>query len=172
MELNLIPNVVNLEVDSNTNQLNLTTNETNLQLIPSVVELTTAPTEIVLAIRTGAVTNNFGSDTVNVTAAENLSGHRIVTVEGYYASKDTANDKFKVLGITTGAVTNGSEATVQISGYVTEAGWNFTVGNPVFLSTNGHLTQTVPTDGFRLIVGKPKTATTLFLELSEPITTA
>jgi hypothetical protein len=119
-----------------------------------------------------SITNNYGADTVGVTAAENLSGHRIVTVEGYYASKDTASDKFKVLGMTTGAVSSGSEATVQLSGYITEAGWNFTVGEPVFLSTNGHITQTSPTDGFRLIVGKPKTATTLFLELSEPITTA
>ena len=118
------------------------------------------------------ITNNYGADTVGVTAAETLSGHRIVTIEGYYASKDTAGDKFKVLGITTGAASLGNEATVQVSGFIEEAGWSWTVGSPIFLSTNGHLTQTVPTSGFRIIVGKPKTATNIFIEISEPITTA
>jgi hypothetical protein len=71
--------------------------------------------------------------------------------------------------MTTGAVSSGSEATVQLSGEITNSGWSFTVGTPVFLSTNGHITQTAPADGFSLIIGKPKTATKLILEFSEPI---
>lgn len=137
-------------------------------------DLAATISEDVTAVSLGEVveiTNNYGSDTVAVTAATNLSGNRIVTVEGNYADKDTTTDKFKVLGMTTGAATTGSEATVQVSGYITEAGWNFTVGSPVFLSTNGHITQTAPTSGFRMIVGRPKTATTLFLDFSEPIIT-
>ena len=180
--LNIQPNEVKLTAsvqgvaltaENSETVLSISPNEIPLNLQPSEIALNLQPAEVVLNALTGAIiTNNYGSDTVAVTAAENLSGHRIVTVEGYYASKDTANDKFKVLGMTTGAVSSGAEATVQISGYITESGWSFTVGNPVFLSTNGHITQTAPTDGFRLIIGKPKTATTLFLELSEPITTA
>lgn len=147
-------------------------NTLNVTAEPQTVELTSQPNEVLLNVLSGAnVTNNYGSDTVAVTAATNLSGNRIVTVEGNYADKDTTTDKFKVLGMTTGAATTGSEATVQVSGYITEAGWNFTVGSPVFLSTNGHITQTAPTSGFRMIVGRPKTATTLFLDFSEPIIT-
>lgn len=128
------------------------------------------PTENVVNILSGAnITNNYGSDTVAVTAAENLGGHRIVTVEGYYASKDTATDKNKVLGMTTGAASIGSEATVQVSGFIEESSWNWNVDLPVFLSTNGQLTQSAITSGFSLIVGKPRTATNMFISISEPI---
>ena len=128
------------------------------------------PTENVINVLTGAtIINNYGSDTVAVTAAENLGGHRIVTVEGYYASKDTATDKNKVLGMTTGAVNSGSEATVQVSGFIEESSWNWNVDLPVFLSTNGQLTQSAITSGFSLIVGKPRTATNMFISISEPI---
>jgi hypothetical protein len=172
-----------LDVNFTENLLDVTVTDDGLdiEIVESLLDVTIGSdleieiTENLLDVSYGelvSITNNYGADTVGVTAAENLSGHRIVTVEGYYASKDTANDKFKVLGMTTGAVSSASEATVQISGEITNSGWSFTVGTPVFLSTNGHITQTAPTDGFRLIVGKPKTATTLFLELSEPITTA
>lgn len=128
------------------------------------------PTENAVTILSGAnITNNYGSDTVAVTAAENLGGHRIVTVEGYYASKDTATDKNKVLGMTTGAVSIGSEATVQVSGFIEESSWNWNVDLPVFLSTNGQLTQSTITSGFSLIVGKPRTPTNMFISISEPI---
>ena len=128
------------------------------------------PTENVVNVLTGAtIINNYGSDTVAVTAAENLGGHRIVTVEGYYASKDTATDKNKVLGMTTGAVSSGGEATVQVSGFIEESSWNWNVNLPVFLSTNGQLTQSAITSGFSLIVGKPRTATNMFISISEPI---
>ena len=128
------------------------------------------PTENVVNALTGAtIINNYGSDTVAVTAAENLGGHRIVTVEGYYASKGTPTDKNKVLGMTTGAVSSGGEATVQVSGFIEESSWNWNVDLPVFLSTNGQLTQSAITSGFSLIVGKPRTATNMFISISEPI---
>lgn len=176
--ISVSPNEIKLRADAQEIALTAQSSETVLNASPAEialnlqaqeVALNLQPNEVVLNALTGAtIINNYGSDTVAVTAAENLGGHRIVTVEGFYASKDTATDKFKVLGITTGAASSGAEATVQISGYLTEPGWNFTVGNPVFLSTNGHITQTAPTDGFCLIIGKPKTATTLFIEIHEP----
>ncbi|MBI3257875.1 MAG: hypothetical protein HYZ54_00085, partial [Ignavibacteriae bacterium] len=107
--------------------------------------------------------------TASVIASENLGGHRIVTVEGYYASKDTSVDKFKILGMTTGAVSIGEAAQVITHGSITESSWNWTVGNPIFLSTNGLLTQTPPTSGFRMIIGIPQTSNTMFVDISEPI---
>ena len=165
------PNDTNITVDNETVKVLAGQIEANVTADITEVRITAEPREVAVEVNTGVVTitNNYGADTVAVTAAENLGGHRIVTVEGYYASKDTANDKFKVLGMTTGAVVSGAEATVAVSGFVEENSWNWTVGTPVFLSTNGLLTQTVPTSGFRLIVGKPKTATILFIEISEPI---
>jgi len=146
-------------------------NEIALTTEPLTTEITANVQTVELTALVGAnITNNYGSDTVGVTAAVNLGGHRIVTVEGYYASKDVPADKFKVLGMTTGAVSVGAEATVQVSGFIEESSWNWTVGNPVYLSTNGQITQTVPTSGYRLIIGKPKTDKILFIDISEPIT--
>lgn len=137
---------------------------------PRELNVAIQPQENAVSVLTGAtIINNYGSDTVAITAAENLGGHRIVTVEGFYASKDTATDKNKVLGMTTGAVSIGSEATVQVSGFIEESSWNWDVDLPVFLSTNGQLTQSAITSGFSLIVGKPRTATNMFISISEPI---
>ena len=137
---------------------------------PGELNVAIQPQENAVNVLTGAtIINNYGSDTVAITAAENLGGHRIVTVEGFYASKDTATDKNKVLGMTTGAVSIGSEATVQVSGFIEESSWNWNVDLPVFLSTDGQLTQSAITSGFSLIVGKPRTATNMFISISEPI---
>ena len=137
---------------------------------PGELNVAIQPQENAVNVLTGAtIINNYGSDTVAITAAENLGGHRIVTVEGFYASKDTATDRNKVLGMTTGAVSIGSEATVQVSGFIEESSWNWNVDIPVFLSTNGQLTQSAITSGFSLIVGKPRTATNMFISISEPI---
>lgn len=137
---------------------------------PGELNVAIQPQENAVNVLTGAtIINNYGSDTVAITAAENLGGHRIVTVEGFYASKDTATDRNKVLGMTTGAVSISSEATVQVSGFIEESSWNWNVDLPVFLSTNGQLTQSAITSGFSLIVGKPRTATNMFISISEPI---
>ncbi len=113
--------------------------------------------------------NVLGGGATTVVAAENLGGHRIVTVEGYYASKDNLSDKFKILGMTTGAVVSGDDASIITHGFITESSWNWTVGNPIFLDANGLLTQTPPIGGFRMIIGIPQTSTSMFVDISEPI---
>jgi len=149
----------------------VTPNIIDVEIVNGAAVATVTPTPINVTVEKGNVTYNItgSSDTVAVTAAENLGGHRIVTVEGFYASKDTATDKNKVLGMTTGAVSIGSEATVQVSGFIEESSWNWNVDLPVFLSTDGQLTQSAITSGFSLIVGKPRTATNMFISISEPI---
>lgn len=132
-----------------------------------VVRVTENVQQVVTHEGTLNLTMNVGAATV--IAAEALGGHRAVTVDGYYADKDTAGHKFKVLGVTQGAASLGDAAVVTTFGAITNGGWSWTVGSPVFLSTNGHLTQTAPTSGFRTIIGRPTTATTLFIDISEPI---
>ena len=148
-----------IKVSPNVTPVTVVDNGVTHKVVNEVVEVKVAAANVVYSIYAGTAT---------ITAAENLGGHRVVTVEGYYASKDTSTDKFKILGITTGAASIGTTATVTTFGSIEESGWNWTVGNPVFLSTNGQLTQTAPTSGFSLIVGRPKTATNLFIDISEP----
>lgn len=150
-----------IKVSPNVTPVTVVDNGVTHKVVNEVVEVKVAAANVVYNIYAGTAT---------VTAAENLGGHRVVTVEGYYASKDTSSDKFKILGITTGAVSIGATATVTTYGTVTESSWSWTVGNPIFLSANGQLTQTAPTTGFRTIIGFPQTATSIFIDISEPIT--
>lgn len=170
IELTVTPQETLLTAQTTINAVTVSPSVPSVTAEPQNAAVNVQPNEVSLNVLTGAnITNNYGSDTVAVTAAENLGGHRIVTVEGYYASKDTATDKNKVLGMTTGAASIGSEATVQVSGFIEESSWNWNVDLPVFLSTDGQLTQSAITSGFSLIVGKPRTATNMFISISEPI---
>jgi hypothetical protein len=128
-------------------------------------------TENVQTVETlqGTLNLTFDGTTASVTAATALGGHRVVTMDGNYASKDNSADKFSILGVTQGAVSSGHTTTATTFGAITEPTWTWTPGLPVFLGTNGLLTQTAPTTGFRIIIGRAITATTMFVDISEPI---
>ena len=114
------------------------------------------------------------SDDITLVAGENLSALRAVTSnssgQAVYASNDTLANA-QVVGITNGAVTSGANATIKISGILTDANWNWTKGT-VYLSTNGTLTQTVPTNGAIVVhVGKALTSTQLIIDIDTIIQT-
>ena len=113
-----------------------------------------------------------GGSTLSYPAGEILSGHRMVVLENgelFYASKDVAAHATKVLGMTVGATVLGGIAAVQTGGEITEPSWAWTLDVPVWLSTNGLLSQVPPTLGFSLIVGFPISATKLLIRFSEPL---
>ncbi len=114
------------------------------------------------------------SDDITLVAGENLSALRAVTSnssgQAVYASNDTLANA-QVVGITNGAVTSGANATIKISGILTDANWNWTKGT-VYLGTNGTLTQTVPTNGAIVVhVGKALTSTQLIIDIDTIIQT-
>lgn len=114
-----------------------------------------------------------GGVVVLCTAGEALGGHRVVVLnadaEAVYASNAVPDHLHKVLGLTTGAVTLGAEATVQTGGEMIEPTWAWTLDAPIFLGENGLLTQTPPVSGFMLVVAFPVTATKIFIKLREPL---
>lgn len=114
-----------------------------------------------------------GASYLTFTADGALSGHRAVrpTTAGAvgYASSAVAADANSVLGITTGAAATGAAINVQASGEMTEVSWNWTPGLPVFLGTNGLLTQTPPVSGFQLVLGVAISPTKLAINIKQPI---
>ena len=114
-----------------------------------------------------------GGVVVLCTAGEALGGHRVVVLnasaEAMYASNAVPEHLHKVLGLTTGAVILGAEATVQTGGEMTEPTWAWALDAPIFLGANGLLTQTPPVSGFLLVVAFPVTATKIFIKLREPL---
>lgn len=114
-----------------------------------------------------------GGSALQYPAGVALSGHRMVVLDAaeqaIYADKDTPAHAGKVLGMTTGAAALGDIATIQTGGEMTEPSWAWTLDTPVWLGSNGLLTQTAPASGFSLIIGFPITATKMFVDLREPI---
>lgn len=112
-----------------------------------------------------------GGNTINITAGENLGGHRAVLATGLYADNGTLPNSL-VIGITTGAVSSGASAAVQTSGEMSEVSWSWDVSKPVYLGSVGLLTQTVPTAGVIVEIGKPTAATKLLIEIQPPVVLA
>lgn len=115
-----------------------------------------------------------GASVEQFVAAEALGGHRAVKIDANgqaaYASNTDAASSSAFLGVTTGAAVMLDLVSVQRAGAMTEGTWNWVVGQPVFLGTNGLLTQTPPAaPAFSLVVGFATAPTTLFIAPREPV---
>lgn len=114
-----------------------------------------------------------GGSAITLVASTPLGGHRMVYLNGsdpQYADCTVAGHAGRVLGITTSATNAGDTTSIVRSGDITEVSWNWDTALPVYLGTNGVPTQALPPNAaFSLIVGIPKTPTTLFVALREPI---
>ena len=119
----------------------------------------------------GAAGTNGGTGTY--TAGMTLSGGMVVAVRSdgnaYYADSSTPADAWRTAGFTTGAASLGSAVIVQESGELTEPGWAWTPGLPVFLGSTGLPTQAAPASGFILIVGVALEPTVLLVRIEQAI---
>jgi hypothetical protein len=86
-----------------------------------------------------------------------------------YADSSNLQHMQNVLGLSINAVTDNSYVTIRTSGYLEEPGWNWTPYVPVFLGTNGNLTQVPPTSGFSLVVASVLSPTKLLINIKESI---
>lgn len=106
-------------------------------------------------------------DNLEVTAGYALGGHRVVQVfdnVALYADNLTAYDG--QLALTMSAVDSGETFKAYTTGVVTEPSWNFIKG-PVFLGNNGLLTQTKPTTGTVIAVGRAVSQTSIHLQFQQ-----
>jgi hypothetical protein len=106
-------------------------------------------------------------------AGESLGGHRVAIIDSdnkaYYADRTNLAHMYKVVGITRGASNSGDNVEIQTYGLMTEQSWNWIAGQPVFLDTNGLLTQIPPTNGFLLVIAEALTSTDIFISIKNPI---
>lgn len=108
-------------------------------------------------------------------AAITLSGHRVVTPDFdgtlRYATNDNEADLAAPLWVTTGAAAPGDAVSALAFGSLTEPTWNWVPG-PVYLGTNGQLTQTppvAPDAAFIAQVGIATSPTSLFVDRTPSI---
>lgn len=108
-------------------------------------------------------------DIILITATEALGGHRVATVQGWYADSGNVSHAAAIAGITLQAVAAGSTVQVQRSGEIEEASWAWVLGQAVYLGASGQLTQTPPVSGIVVVIGVPVSATRLAIDIQPPI---
>lgn len=112
-------------------------------------------------------------------AAATLSGHRAVTTDDsgelIYADSTVLSTLERPVGLLLNAVVAGGIGNVVWFGKVTEATWNWTPGESIFLSATGFLTQTPPAnppDEFILEVARVIDTDTIMFETKIPVVLA
>lgn len=134
-----------------------------------------APTVTVPSGQTIAITAPPGSpistvSTLTLTASTNISGYTAVATSNGQAVTASSSQPAPVVGIATGGALAGSPLTVQYEGPISDTSWEWTFNQPIFIATNGVLTQTAPTAGYSQIIGYPINATSLLIDIQAPIT--
>ena len=118
---------------------------------------------------------DLSSVRVNITLGENVSQYKAIAALsglGFLADKDTLSHTDAVIGlsVTSGITTQVIE--VQTGDEITEGSWSWDTTKPIFLGNSGVLTQTVATTGFIQRIAKPLTATTIMIDIDDPIVLA
>lgn len=88
-------------------------------------------------------------------------------VDGVLAYADNL-DVHPVIGFTRTAVGAGEPVSVQNSGEI-DGFFGLTVGLPIYLASNGTVTQTVPTTGRLQSLGISLTATKVLIQIQQPL---
>jgi len=134
-----------------------------------------------IPVKDGGVPNDITGSAISGTtgnviikiASIALGGNRVVVLNAseqvIYADSTNTTHADKILGVTTGASNLGENVTIQTYGEMVEPSFAFTPGQAVYASTNGLMTQTPPTSGFKRGIGFALAATKLFIDLREPV---
>ena len=127
-----------------------------------------APTSIIVSVPEGRP-SSIPVGNIYLLADIDLGGQRVVkatTTGCTYA--DNGTDYNLALGFTVTSVTAGNEVAIRTSGELNGFS-NLTVGQPIFLGTNGLLTQTAPTTGVYQQLGIAKSETSILVQIQQSI---
>lgn len=106
----------------------------------------------------------------SVQLAEDVGGHRAVTVDGYLCDVSSLDSVNKYLGVTTQAGEVGNSVNIRVRGELSDPSFDFTPSMPVLISEDGLLTQNVgTTDNYARRIGWAVDSNTLMLDPLPPI---
>lgn len=123
----------------------------------------------------GTTADSTDSVVFSYVAAQALGGHRVVYLDSTgkvdYAGNDVLLCMHRIVGVTEQAVIANDPSVIKNKGTIVEPSWSLDTSLPVFLGTNGLLTQIPPSSPalFSLIIGFPVSATELFIDIKQPI---
>lgn len=97
-----------------------------------------------------------------------LGGNRVVTGAAAYADRTNMATIGRAIGITLGAANTGLPVGIATSGEL-DGFYGLTNNEPVYLSTNGTVTQVLPTTGYLQKLGVAVSPTKLLINIQEPL---
>lgn len=127
-----------------------------VQNIPPSYDITVTPVQnfqLVAGIASsniGGGGSTTGTIDLSVTAAYFLDSFRAITVEGQYVMPNE-DSLSRYAGVTREPINTGNAGTVVKEGLITNNGWSWTNGSAIFVTSNGVLTQTLPSSPWRRI---------------------
>ena len=105
--------------------------------------------------------------------AQALGSGRVVYVNSDgkidYADNTTPAHYDKVIGITKQAGASGDNVTVIMFGQFTDSWYAFNVGDSIYLTTNGQLSDTPPTSGFLMKIAYAIKTDVIFIRIDRSI---
>lgn len=128
------------------------------------------------AILTTARSDAAGSGTSSAVsprpAGAVLSALRVVSLvsgQYFYSDPSDANSVFAIAGLITTAATPGQIVTPIRDREIQDSSWNWARGQPIFLGSDGTLTQVENSTGWLVVFATPLSANTIFVDIQEPI---
>ena len=154
-------------------KLKLTAGELNTVPEAGEIEFDGTSLYLVTSEGTNLVRKTIGETSLIKKTAMDLGGHRVVSCNsnGELIYADNLNDETinSVIGLTTSSSLSGSSTKILDYGEITFYGWSWVINSPIFLASNGLLTQTVPDNGWMIIMGFPTGVNSLFINIQETI---
>lgn len=139
----------------------------------SNVIVTETPAQVIESCKQGpqGPPGNAVGQILNIPAGEVLSQYRVVYASGgkaYHADNTTFNTDDKIIGLVYNDAVLNEMSDVFIAGAIINNNWNFSDGR-VFLSTEGQVTQTLPSTGFQIQIGIAVMSNTMILDIDRVI---
>jgi hypothetical protein len=115
-----------------------------------------------------------GAITFSVVANSTVLAYSVVVplsnARVQYDDNMTLTDFYKPAWLTLQSISTSTSGVVCVLGQITNLSWNWTTGEPIYLGTNGTMTQTVPLyPAFSLQVAVAITSTTIFFDPQAPV---
>jgi hypothetical protein len=105
---------------------------------------------------------------ISIVATVNIPAYSVVTSSGVSADSGNPGFRGKIIGVNPIAILAGFSGPVTEAGEVQNLGWSWNSGDVVFLNGTS-LSTTSPGTGFSQKIGTAKNASTLVIELGEPV---
>lgn len=171
--VNAVTQDVTINVPNTADVINVNDDDIILNILGINPTLSIADNIINMNVESGGLVPG-GNNDLTYTAATALSALRAVTLDNLgqaiYATNATLAGA-QVLGITVTAASAGSPVLVRTIGIMTDNSWNWTKG-PIYLGSNGAITQSAPTGGLVVAqIGRALSTTIIYIDVDQTITT-